>query len=718
MQKQEIIRYAAAAALACAGVTSAIAGVDQLQWLEAPQDPKALAWAKEQTDTTRKTLSSKPAYQKIRAELSTALAASPPLAEVVLLGSRAIRLQKSAAHPHGELQVAPRLSGGGIGAWKTVLDVDALGREEGKSMELHLAGLSGFAKNCLAPAYRYCLLPLAPSGGDETELREFDLVGGQFVKAGFRTPASHIQSAWLDKDRVLIAHALGDSPRTSAGWGAAVRLWSRGTPVEKAPIVYEAKASDAILTLDRLGEGKHVRGLIQRIPDYSTFDLSLVDLAGVVKPVSMPTKLKPFGVKTTTQRYIVVQLAEGAEIGGVAYPAESLLSYDTAQSTPSARRVGAVYQPKDGEYVGGGFGDITGTANEIAFVLKRGLAKTIQLATPGKTGWALKEVYRAAPGMNVSFDSADFAGHDLVFRTQGFIEPAQQRLLQGGKVARELGKEPAAFDASNLMVETRQARSKDGTSVDYYLVRPRNIKVGSSTPTLMTGYGAFGITMEPGYLDAVIGGKGTKLWFERGGALVLPAIRGGGDRGETWHKAAMREHRQNSYDDFIAVAEDLVKSGFVKPKQIGVFGTSNGGLLAATIGLQRPDLFGAVVSDVPLIDMLRFPSMGMGAAWIDEYGDPSDEAAAKVLRTYSPLHIARESVQYPPFLVTVATSDNRVGPGHARKMVARLQELGSKAYLYEDSEGGHGVSDPLSRPDLMAMRITFFVDALMGEGTH
>lgn len=180
----------------------------------------------------------------------------------------------------------------------------------------------------------------------------------------------------------------------------------------------------------------------------------------------------------------------------------------------------------------------------------------------------------------------------------------------------------------------------------------------------------------------------------------------------------MHELRQNSYDDFIAVTEDLVKSGFVKPKQISVFGLSNGGLLAATIGLQRPDLFGAVVSDVPLIDMLRFPSMGMGSAWIDEYGGPANAAEAKVLRSYSPLNIAKEGVQYPPFLVTVATSDNRVGPGHARKMVARLHELGAKAYLNEDSDGGHGVSDPLSRPDLMAMRMAFLVDALMGKGSQ
>ncbi|MFM7274645.1 MAG: prolyl oligopeptidase family serine peptidase [Gammaproteobacteria bacterium] len=232
-------------------------------------------------------------------------------------------------------------------------------------------------------------------------------------------------------------------------------------------------------------------------------------------------------------------------------------------------------------------------------------------------------------------------------------------------------------------------------------------------PTLMTGYGAFGISLAPGYFDVWVGGRSLQVWLARGGAIALPAIRGGGERGAEWHRAAMREKRQVSYDDFAAVTEDLITSGFTQPGRLGVFGMSNGGLLSATMGLQRPDLYAAVVSDVPLADMLRFPKMGMGAAWMDEYGNPDDPEAAKALRSYSPLHIVRDGVTYPRFLVTISTEDNRVGPGHARKLAARLEQVGAKVYFLEDQEGGHGVSDPLSRPELMAKRMTFLVDTLM-----
>lgn len=712
--KQHLLHAALVAIGLAALAGNASAQVEQLQWLEAPLEPKALAWAREQTDLTTAEFSQRPAYQPVMNELRSALKAGAPLGDILLLGPRALRLQKDSAHPHGQLQVAARRQDGSLGSWKTVLGIDELRRKEGKAYDLQLASLGSFAKNCLAPAYRYCLLSLSPEGGDEVELREFDLEAGKFVAGGLRVPTARTQFAWLDKDRVLVAHTLGDSPRTGAGWGAAVRLWKRGTPVEKAPVVYQAQSSDALVTIDRLGEGAAARGLIQRVVDYSTFESYLLDAAGKPQQLPLPRKSKPFGVQAMTARHVVVQLAEDADIGGKRYPAETVLSYDTLPATPDARRIDALYQPKEGEVVETAFsGGIAATRSDVMLVVKRGLTNTILHFTPSAQGWQAREVLTAPSGVTVKFDSADIGGSDVVMRSQGFLVPAEVRLLRAGVPAARLGAEPAAFDASGMTVENRQARSKDGTLIDYFLVRPRTIAPGKSTPTLMTGYGAFGITMAPGYLDGAIGGKGTKLWFERGGALVLPAIRGGGDRGAAWHRAAMRELRQNSYDDFIAVAEDLVKSGFVRPAQLGVFGLSNGGLLAATIGLQRPDLFGAVVSDVPLIDMLRYPLMGMGGAWTNEYGDPADPALAKVLASYSPLHIARDGVRYPPFLVTVATSDNRVGPGHARKMVARLKQLGAPAWLYEDADGGHGVSDPLTRPELMGLRMTFLIDTLM-----
>lgn len=208
-----------------------------------------------------------------------------------------------------------------------------------------------------------------------------------------------------------------------------------------------------------------------------------------------------------------------------------------------------------------------------------------------------------------------------------------------------------------------------------------------------------------------------KLWFDRGGSVMIPAARGGGERGEAWHQAAMREHRQNSYDDFIAAIQQLIQSGYTTPSRIGIFGMSNGGLLTAVLGTERPDLFGAVVSDVPLTDLIRLKYMGMGAAWLDEYGDAADPAMAKVLESYSPLQNVRAGVTYPPFFITTSTSDDRVGPGHARKFAARLESVGANVYFYEDNEGGHGVSDAFRNPELMALRMTFLISNLM-SGKH
>ena len=229
----------------------------------------------------------------------------------------------------------------------------------------------------------------------------------------------------------------------------------------------------------------------------------------------------------------------------------------------------------------------------------------------------------------------------------------------------------------------------------------------------MSGYGAFGITLRTQNFSKDMGETSIIPWLERGGLVVKAAIRGGGDRGPAWHEAARREKRQKSYDDFIAVAEDLIERGLTAAGHIGVFGQSNGGLLSSVMGTQRPDLFGAVVSDAPLTDMLRFPNMGMGAAWIHEYGDPKDEKMANVLRSYSPFHNVRDGVKYPPFLVTISTKDDRVGAGHARKLVAKLKDSGSKnAFLLEEKDGGHNMSDPFRKSRLMSQRISFFGEHL------
>jgi prolyl oligopeptidase len=686
-----------------------VANIESLNWLESPRDPRALEWAREQTRRSKAELAKKAIYPTVLADLQASLNASAPIPDVALLGARAVRFARDVANPHGLLQVADRSSSGDIGPWHTVLDVDALRKSEGKPYELHWSPQTG----CLPPQYEKCMLALSPGGGDQTELREFDLSTGRFVDGGFETPASRTFAVWLDADRLLIAHTLLDSPKTAAGWGAVVRIWRRGTPLESAKAVFEAKPTDAILTLSGIGTGAGRRGVVMRAIDYSNYEMTLIAPDGAATKVDLPTRLKQFGLLAATDRHLIVQLAAEAQIAGRPLPAETLLAYDVTATAGDRHRVQVVYSPHNGEYLSDPIFGMTATRGAVYFIATRALVPHLISATPGPEGWTTREQVTAEPGQSLKVGGGNPQGSDLILQTTGFLTPSRLELWRPGSKPSLLQAELPAFDATRFVVEVRSVSSKDGTPIDYFLLRPRELRAGSPTPTLMTGYGAFGISFTPGYLDAEVGGRSLQVWLQRGGALVLPAIRGGGERGEAWHQAAIRERRQVSYDDFAAVAESLIKSGFTTAAHLGVFGTSNGGLLAATMGTQRPDLFGAVVSDVPLTDMLRMPKMGMGAAWIDEYGNPDDPAAAKVLRTYSPLHNVREGVNYPPFLITISTEDNRVGPGHARKLAARLLEVGAPVYFLEDDEGGHGVSDPLTRPEVMAARLTFLIDALM-----
>ena len=696
--------------LTLAATLSATAVDDSFQWLESPKDPAALKWATDQTNATRSELSAKPIYGQIAAELKTVLGTNAPPPDYTLLGNKAVRLRRDAAHPHGLLEVALRGADGAPGEWRLALDVDALRVAEVKPYELHWYSAKD---TCLAPAFDRCLLMLSPGGGDQVELREFDLLKAQFVKDGFRTAAGRTQAAWLSRDRVLIAHTAAHEPLTVAGWPSAVHLWSRGTPLDSAPVVARGEATDALIELAAMGEASNRLGVMTRAIDYSTFDLKLIDVAGKVTAIDLPRRVKPFGLLAATSRHLIVQLAEPAIIAGQALPAETVLAYDVSPHQPAAKRVNVIFAPGNGDVVNDSYRGIVATATRVVLIVDRHLAKRVVGAEFDGTVWKTHDELAAAPGTNLTLVASDPVGEDVIVEQGGFITPTRLDLLRPGQSLQPLYAEKAAFDASGFVVEIKSVTAVDGTLIDYYLLRPKTLAHPGAAPTLMTGYGAFGVSLAPGYLDYVVGGPALTLWLNRGGALALPIIRGGGERGEAWHRAAMREKRQVSYDDFLAVAQALETSGFTSPQHVGVFGTSNGGLLSATVAVERPDLFGAVVSDVPLIDMLRYPTMGMGGAWMDEYGDPSNPTMREALLRYSPFHNIKSGTTYPPFFITVSTEDNRVGPGHARKLAARLEQVGAKAYYFEDSEGGHGVSDALQRPELMALRMTFLIDRLM-----
>lgn len=687
----------------------AFAADDELQWLETPRDAKALAWAREATQKTREQLGALPSKPALAKELTSLLAQAPAEPDQFPMGKRMLRLQRDAAHPYGLLQTAPRAADGKAGAWSTVLDVAELRKREGIPFELQTYNLG---TDCLAPDYERCLLRLSPGGGDEVEIREFDLGKGAFVADGFKVGKSRAFVEWMGRDQVLVAHTLGNAPKTLAGWPASVGLWKRGQALDAVKPVYQGEASDAILQFSAVGSGAATQGVVTRAIDYSTFEVRLIDGDGHVRTLPLPKALKPFGVLGATARHVIVQLAQDAVIGGTAYKAETLIAYDADARTPEGERASAVYVPAKDEFVDAAFGGLAATRDEVVLLVNRHLRQSVVAARFDKGRWASRSVLQADAGETVALRSIDSSGNTFVAAIAGFLTPRSQYLVRENGTRLLLTQDPVLMKNTGFVTEVDSAKSKDGTSVDYFLLRPKQ-RATVPQPLLMTGYGAFGISVRPGYFDATVGGPALKLWLERGGAVAIPAIRGGGERGAAWHMAALREKRQNSYDDFIAVTEHLIKSGFTSPDRIGIFGMSNGGLLTATLGTERPDLFGAVVSDVPLTDLIRMRHMGMGAAWMNEYGNPDDPVQAKAMLAYSPYQNVRKGTRYPPFLVTISTEDNRVGPGHARKFAYRLQQAGAPTYFYEDDEGGHGVSDALRNPELMALRMSFLIDHLM-----
>ena len=680
---------------------NAQAAADELQWLEPPQSERALAWARAATERSTATLQASPRYKPLLDELTQLNRSAGQVASITLAGAQAVRLQKTAEHPKGLLQTAARQATG-LGPWRTLLDVGALGRQAGKDFELYWQRSA-----CLAPSRTRCLLSLHEAGGDESELREFDLATGRFVEGGFRVAKARSMAVWVDADTLLLGHTLGDTPRTMTGWPAQAVLWRRGTPLAEAKAVLRLEPKHALFMPVDAGAGG--QAVLAQAIDYSTFALHRVTADGQVRALPLPPKLKMAFAANAT--HLFAQLAAPAERDGRTVPADSVVAVPLA----GAGKFEVVYAARPGEVVDA-FGSFQVTRDAVALPLRSGLALRVDLARREADGWRTTNLVPATPGVTPAVDSGDAEGDAFVVMRNGFLVPPVQELVRttGQRAVLEAG--APAMVASALQVELRQARSRDGQVIEYVVVGPRVRKPGP-VPTLMTGYGAFGISFTPAYFTTMMGGAyggaTLKLWFDRGGALVVPAIRGGGEQGAAWHQAAMREKRQTSYDDFHAVAQALIDSGYTARKHLGVFGMSNGGLLAAVAGTQRPDLYGAIVSDVPLADMLRFPEMGMGAAWINEYGDPKDPQAAAWLRAYSPVHNVKKGVDHPAFLVTVATTDNRVGPGHARKLAHRLMDVGAPVHFLEPEGGGHGVSDPMQRPDMMAKRITFLMDALM-----
>jgi prolyl oligopeptidase len=642
---------------------------DPFLWLEEVEGERPLTWVTERSEATLAELSAHPLFEPIRERVLEILDSDDRIPFPSIMGDRLYNFWQDGEHPRGIW----RRAGwddylGGDPAWETVLDVGALAEAEGVNWAWGGA-------TCLPPEYVRCLVRLSRGGADAVEVREFDASEGRFLDDGFFLPEAKQSVSWLDGDRVLVASDFGPGSMTTSGYARTARLWERGTPLESAEVLFEGRADDVSVGVGAYQTENRRYGLVTHRPSFFEGTVRVL-LDGELVLLDLPMDATP----TLVGDRLVVRTRSDWEVGDEVYPAGALLATDFRAFLRGDRGFQVVFAPTDRTVLRG----VTASRQRLLVSLLTNVRTELRSYHWEGGEWRWEPI--GAPGLESTSFSATSPFSDRYFLvTSGFTRPNTLLLAEADGSIREVRSMPGMFEAEGLVVQQQETVSRDGTRVPYFVVHRSGMRLDASNPTLLYAYGGFEISMTPGY-SAVNGAT----WLERGGVYVVANLRGGGEFGPEWHRTAQREGRQKAYDDFIAVAEDLIARGVTSPERLGIRGGSNGGLLVGVAFTQRPDLFGAVVSAVPLLDMRRYHLLLAGASWMAEYGDPDNPDDWAFIREYSPYQNLREGVDYPRVLFTTTTRDDRVHPGHARKMAARMEAMGHPVYYFENTEGGHG----------------------------
>lgn len=669
--------------------SSAQAQADPYQWLEEVTSPRALAFVEEANARTRALLEARPEYAAVRAETLEVLDAKERIPYVVARGRWLYNFWRDAANPRG-LWRRTTLDDyrGAQPTWEIVLDLDALAKAEHENWVWHGA-------KCLAPTYEKCVIELSRGGGDAIVVREFDPIAKTFVEGGFVVPEAKTDFVWRDADSAYVGTDTGPGSLTTSGYARQVRLWKRGTPLATSPVVFEGEASDvSVHAWVDPTPGYAREGYMRALTFWESETLVLRD----GKPVRIDVPRD--ALTDTHHEWLLVTLRSDWDVAGKTYRAGSLLATNFDAFLAGARTFDVLFEPSPRVALQ----SHTTTRDALLLdVLDNVRGRVIEVRRDGDR-WVRRTV--ATPGDGPTGVSAfdPYTSNAYWLTYHDFLTPDTLFLADVGSNAREtLKRLPAFFDTTGMRTEQHEAHSKDGTRIPYFVVGQRKAIESGRAPTLLYGYGGFEVPEVPFY-----SGAWGRAWLARGGVFVLANIRGGGEFGPGWHQAALKEHRQRAYDDFAAVAEDVEKRGLTTARHLAIQGGSNGGLLVGAVMLQRPELFRAVVCQVPLLDMKRYSHLLAGASWIGEYGDPDQPEDWAYLSKYSPYQNVRQDAKLPTVLFTTSTRDDRVHPGHARKMYARMREQGHDVYYFENTEGGHGgAADNAQRATLYAIEFSF-----------
>jgi len=673
---------------------------DPYEWLEEVGGEKALEWVKARNAIVQKRMEGDGGFDKLRSDLLEILDSNARIPFVSKSGDYYYNFWRDRKNERG-LWRRTTLNEYEKSApeWEVLLDLDALGKSEGENWVWKSVSL-------LRPDYKRALVSLSRGGADAVVVREFDLEQKTFLKDGFSLPEAKGSVSWVDRDHIFISTDFGTGSMTDSGYPRIAKLWKRGTPVSEAKVLYEGKQQDMSVGAMHDDTPGHERNFVSRNLAFYNDELYWLKSPEALIKIDVPNTAN----KSVVREMLIIELREPWTVASKTFAAGSLLVADFEAYMSGKRDLEVLFEPTESTALS----SFAATKNALILNVLEDVKNRIYVLKrtdrEGKKVWNKEPLVGAPAFGTVNVTAVDPDESDEYFMTStDYLNPTTLSMGTLGQAPKELKRLPPFFDSSKFEISQNFATSDDGTKVPYFMVAPKGLELNGEHPTLLYGYGGFEISLQPNY-NASVG----RAWLSEGGVYVVANIRGGGEYGPRWHQAALKENRLRAYEDFAAVAKDLVARKVTRKERLGVQGGSNGGLLVGNMVTLYPELFAAGVCQVPLLDMKRYNKLLAGASWMAEYGNPDYPEQWAYIRKFSPYQNVQSNVQYPKVLFTTSTRDDRVHPGHARKMMAKMESQGHSVWYYENIEGGHGgAANNKQSAYMQSLAYTFLKQELM-----
>lgn len=671
---------------------------DPYLWLEDVSGDTALDWVREQNKSTQEHFESQAGFRELESDLLKILDSDERIPFVSKSGDYYYNFWRDKEHVRGiwrrtTLDEYRRKEP----KWEIMLDLDQLAEQEGENWVWKGASI-------LRPDYDLALVDLSRGGADATVTREFDLKAKQFVQGGFERPEAKGGLNWIDRDSVFVYTDFGDGSLTTSGYPRIAKLWRRGTPFDSAEVIYEGQPDDMYISAVHDDSPGFERNFVSRTIAFYNDELYLLGDDKRLTKIEAPNSAD----KSVFHQYLTLRLREPWTVNDQTFAAGSLLVANFDDYMAGVRDFDVAFEPTENSSLD----SYAPVKDHLLINVLEDVKNRIYVLTPEGDTWKREPLLGAPEIGTVGVSPVDPDESNAFWMTSSdYLNPTTLYYGTIGEEPEQLKQLTPMYDASGLEVSQHFATSKDGTKVPYFMVAPKDLQLDGDNPTLLYGYGGFEISLTPGY-NASVG----RAWTSQGGVYVVANIRGGGEYGPGWHQAALKANRLRAYEDFAAVAQDLFQRGITRKERLGIQGGSNGGLLVGNMVTLYPDLFEAAVCQVPLLDMKRYHLLLAGASWMAEYGDPDSPGEWSFIQNYSPYQKVQPEVEYPAVLFTTSTRDDRVHPGHARKMMARMKEQGHDVTYYENIEGGHGgAANNKQRAYMQALAYAYLKERLFGE---